>query len=202
MWEHSHSGRHAGMGGCIAAACQPHIPQHSERRTLNISPLHTSNGGGSLEPPTLATQTGQGTDTGLWCTHELYWGFLPQSSSNPSSHISLGHRGRGSPVCFSLYKTYPHSCSADWHIQQHRRGWTNFSPHVDCRLRVELNIHSNSDSIHKLWFYLFDFFKFTTYIYNFEFCLRLHIFMCASMFWNLCESKAVGVALPYEHAPF
>lgn len=190
------------MGGCIAAACQPHIPQHSERRTVNISPLHTSNGGGSLEPPTLATQTGQGTDTGLWCTHELYWGFLPQSSSNPSSHISLGHRGRGSPVCFSLYKTYPHSCSADWHIQQHRRGWTNFSPHVDCRLRVELNIHSNSDSIHKLWFYLFDFFKFTTYIYNFEFCLRLHIFMCASMFWNLCESKAVGVALPYEHAPF
>lgn len=55
-----------------------HILQHSVRRTVNISPLQTSNGGGSLGPPTLTTQTGQGTGAGLWYMHELFWGFLLQ----------------------------------------------------------------------------------------------------------------------------
>uniref|UniRef100_A0A0S7EPS2 PPUP7658 n=1 Tax=Poeciliopsis prolifica TaxID=188132 RepID=A0A0S7EPS2_9TELE len=63
-----------------------HILQHSARKTVNISSLQTSNSGGS----TLTTQTGQGTATGLWCMHELYWGFLFQSSSNPKQSYFLG----------------------------------------------------------------------------------------------------------------
>lgn len=90
MWERRQAGRlHCGD-------MSAHILQHSVRRTVNISSLQTSNGGGSLGPPVLTTQTGQGTGTGLWCMHELYWGFLLQCRVPiQSSHISLGHTGRG-----------------------------------------------------------------------------------------------------------
>lgn len=71
-----------------------YILQHSVRRTVNISSLQTSNSGGSLGPPTLTTQTGQGT--GLQYMHEIYWGFLLQCKVPiQSSHISLGQAGRG-----------------------------------------------------------------------------------------------------------
>lgn len=87
------AGRQAGRLHC--GDMSAHILQHSVRRTVNISQLQTSNGG-SLGPPALTTQTGQGAGTESCYMHELYWGFLFQSRVPiQSSHISSGHAGRG-----------------------------------------------------------------------------------------------------------
>lgn len=88
------AGRQAGRLHC--GDMSAHILQHSVRRTVNISQLQTSNGGCSLGPPALTTQTGQGAGTESCYMHELYWGFLLQRRVPiQSSHISSGHAGRG-----------------------------------------------------------------------------------------------------------
>lgn len=124
-------------GSLYCGNMSAYILQHSVRRTVNISPLQTSNGGGALGPPTLKGNTDRTRHRHRVVVHAWTLLGLPSGapSSNPEQSYFLRAHRESLPVCFSLYKTYPSSCSADWHIQQHCRRQTNCSPFIQCRSR-------------------------------------------------------------------